>query len=498
MISRLIQRIGRTVRRHFPPSIRAILTLFYTGIFALLLAIILIVSYAFIRIAAAVQTQGELIQTANALAERIAFHDNQICIYPDTTLPGGNGSLRYCNGQPDGPPKLQLTIPANLSLRLQNIQGNLLYQSPTFARMIVPSNITNIALEGYIKEDTVQTQSGGAADLLTVPLQESSQHLIFGVLQIARTPAARMQGDNGIGVILLLSYPVLVVLGGFGSYALATRAFRPIKRLTQAARQISAGDLQQRVPVPLAHDDIHTLALAFNEMAARLDGAFARQRRFVADASHELRTPVAVIRSMTDVALAGEPTHEDAVAALREVNAEVERLSRLINTLLGLARADDGRLVVERETVRLDLLVADVAESVTPLAQERGLSLAARRLDSAQVAGDTAQIIQIIMCLVDNALNYTPAGGIINLSVVTADNMAQVAVSDTGMGITPDDLPHIFERFYRADAARARATGGSGLGLALALEFARAHGGTISVLSRVGQGSTFTLTLPLA
>ncbi len=494
----MIGRIGRTVRRHFPPSIRAVLTLFYTAIFAFLLAIILIVSYAFIRISTAVQTQGVLIQTANAMAQRLAFHGGQICLYPATTLPGGNGALPTCDGQPDGPPKLQLVIPGNVALRLQDIRGSVLYQSPTFARLIVPATITSTALEGVIKEDTVPVRTGGAADLLTVPVQESAQHLIFGVLQIARTPAERVQSDNGLGVILLLSYPVLVVLGGFGSYVLATRAFRPIKRLTQAARQIAGGDLQQRVPVPLAHDDIHTLAQTFNEMTARLERAFAHQRRFVADASHELRTPVAVIRSMTDVALVGEPTRAEALATLREVNAEAERLSRLINTLLGLARADDGRLPMDREVVQLDLLVADVVESVTPLAQERGLRLAARRLDAAQVVGDTAQLIQIIMCLVDNALNYTPADGLINLAVIVADGTAQVAVSDTGMGIAPADLPHIFERFYRADAARSRATGGNGLGLALALEFARALGGTITVLSQVGQGSTFTLTLPLA
>jgi two-component system OmpR family sensor kinase len=495
----MMRRAARAVRRHLPPSVRAQMTLFYTAGFAFLLAIIMIVSYAFIRVSAATQEFGALDKVASGLAERIALQNGHACLYANTPmLPGWRAAIPYCTGEPDGAPTVPLTVTSASMIRMLTLQGTVLYQSPAFAQLIIPNAATNDAVQGSIWRGVIQTSNGQHANLWSGSLLETGAtgHVLL-ILQVAQ-PTTILNSDNGLGIILFLSYPVLVVLGGFASYALATRAFRPIHRLTRAASNIAGGDLHQRVPVPLAHDDIHTLATTFNEMAARLESAFARQRRFVADASHELRTPVAVIRSMTDVTLAGEPSREEAVAALREVNAEVERMGRLINTLLGLARADDGRLEHDREIVRLDLLVADVVESVTPLAQERGLALAARRLDHAQVVGDTAQIIQIIMSLVDNALNYTPAGGIVTLAVEVVGDQAHVTVSDTGIGIGPNDLPHIFERFYRADAARSRVTGGSGLGLALALEFTHAHHGTLTARSRAGQGSSFTLALPQA
>jgi two-component system OmpR family sensor kinase len=496
----IIHRAARVVRRHLPPSVRAQMTLFYTAGFAFLLAIILIISYAFIRVSAVNQEFSALDTFAHGLAERIAYQNGRNCLYASTpALPGWNNAIHYCSGEPDGAPTVPLTVTSTSMIRMLKLDGkSIIYQSPAFAPLIVPDVATNVAMQGEIWRNQIQGRNGQHVDLWSGSLIETGQTgRVLLILQVAQ-PSTVITSDSGLGIILLLSYPVLVVLGGFASYALATRAFRPIHRLTRAASNIARGDLHQRVPVPLAHDDIHTLATTFNEMAARLESAFARQRRFVADASHELRTPVAVIRSMTDVTLAGEPSREEAVAALREVNAEVVRLGRLINTLLGLARADDGRLEHDHEIVRLDLLVADVVESVTPLAQERGLSLTARRLDHAQVAGDTAQIIQIIMSLVDNALNYTPNGGIVTLAVEVVGDQARVTVSDTGIGIGSNDLPHIFERFYRADAARSRVMGGSGLGLALAQEFTRAHTGALTVQSRVGQGSSFTLALPLA
>jgi two-component system, OmpR family, sensor kinase len=286
-----------------------------------------------------------------------------------------------------------------------------------------------------------------------------------------------------------------------GSYALASRAFRPIRRLTWAAHNISldTNDLSQRVPLPAARDDVRTMAQTFNEMLDRLDRSFTQQRRFVADASHELRTPVAVIRSMTDVALAQEEssTMQDYAAVLRDINAEAERLGKLINQLLTLARADDGQMRLDCDSVRLDLLADDVITSCAPLAEERGITLRSSKLTPATVAGDTARLIQAIMSLVDNALTYTNRGGLVTIAVKTKGRDALLAVTDTGIGIAANDLPHIFERFYRADPARSRAQGGSGLGLALVDGIARVHGGTIGVTSDPGKGSTFTMCLPL-
>jgi len=237
--------------------------------------------------------------------------------------------------------------------------------------------------------------------------------------------------------------------------------------------------------------------LIFNQMISRLERSFSQQRRFVADASHELRTPVAVIRSLTEVAISHPSTAEDSSLVLREVNSESERLGRLINDLLSLARADEGQIQLDHEPVRLDLLASDVVESLTPLAQERDISLQCGELISATVIGDAARLIQIIMSLVDNALNYTNPQGRVIVSVTTCQSHVHLSVQDTGIGISAQDKEHIFERFYRADPARSKAVGGSGLGLSIVDWLVRAHKGTVTVESELGHGSTFLVTLPL-
>jgi two-component system, OmpR family, sensor kinase len=303
---------------------------------------------------------------------------------------------------------------------------------------------------------------------------------------------------NSILVEFLLIMPFFLILGALGSYWLAGRAFRPIHRLTRTAQQIEAEDLHQRVLVPRARDEVQDLALTFNEMIARLDKAFTQQRRFVADASHELRTPVAAIRSITDVVLAQGATEEEYVNVLSEVNVVTERLGHLINDLLTLARADEGQVLLERKPVRLDLLATDVAESTESLAIERDITVLVEAQEPVLVLGDEVRLIQVILNLLHNAITYTNAGGKVTLIVKTGDKNALLTVHDTGIGIAPEHLEHIFERFYRADAARSRAAGGSGLGLAIVDWLVRAHKGTIAVESKVGEGTTFTVSLPLA
>jgi len=204
------------------------------------------------------------------------------------------------------------------------------------------------------------------------------------------------------------------------------------------------------------------------------------------------------VRNMTEVALAQPASTEDYVAVLREINAESERLGRLINDLLALARADEGQVLFDHDPVHLDLLATDVVESLEPLAAERKMTLRTGTLQPAIVLGDAARLIQVIMSLVDNGLIYNNAGGSVTVSVETCATHAHLIVADTGIGIAPKDLEHIFERFYRADPARSKAQGGSGLGLAIVDWVVRAHKGTISVESALGRGSTFMVTLPLA
>jgi len=349
-------------------------------------------------------------------------------------------------------------------------------------------------LHGASWKGTITARNGQSVRLYSAALIDNGK--VFGVAQVGESLASLDTTLHSVLVEFLLIVPFVLLLSAFGSYWLATNAFAPIKRLTRAARRIKDGDLQQRVPVPLAKDEVQSLALTFNEMIERLNKAFMQQRRFAADASHELRTPVAAIRSMTDVVLAQDAAPEEYVTVLREVNNEAERLGHLITDLMALAHADEGLKLFEREPVRLDLLAADVAATTEPLAAERGITLEVDNHEPAIVMGDEARLIQVIMNLLANAITYTNAGGKVKLSVQVKHNGACLTVRDTGIGIAPEHLPHIFERFYRADPARS--TGHSGLGLAIVDWVVHAHGGAISVESQVGQGTAFIVALPLA
>jgi len=301
-----------------------------------------------------------------------------------------------------------------------------------------------------------------------------------------------------VAVQLMLIAPVALLLSALGSYWLAARAFVPIDRLTRAARRIKARDLQQRVPVPHTHDEVRYLALTLNEMIDHLEQAFIRQRRFVADASHELRTPVTVIRSKTEMALLQIFQPEDYMSLFRTIHTESERLGRLISDLLALARADEGQVQLEREIVRFDLLVEAVTATLEPLAAEYNVAMAVEAKEPVSVLGDEARLMQVVINLLENAILYTNAGGRVCVSVHSKNAHVYLIVHDTGIGIAPEHLPHIFDRFYRVDPARVRTEGGnSGLGLAIVDWTVKAHDGSIAVESQLGQGSTFTVVFPL-
>jgi heavy metal sensor kinase len=284
-----------------------------------------------------------------------------------------------------------------------------------------------------------------------------------------------------------------------GSYWLAGRSFAPIQRLAETARKIKAGDLHQRVPVSPVRDEVQYLALTLNEMLDSLDQSFSRQRRFVADASHELRTPVAVIRNKAEVALLRPRSPDDYCTVLHSIHAETERLSHLISDLLALARGDEGQARFEREAVHLDQLVESVAGNAEGLANARGIRMTVQASQPVTLVGDEARLIQVLMNLLDNAIRYTNPGGEVQVKLQASGATAQLVVRDTGIGVAPEHLPHLFERFYRADAARQR-TGGSGTGLGLSIVewIVRNHAGSVVVQSQVGHGSCFTVTLPLA
>ncbi|MHB8596324.1 MAG: sensor histidine kinase [Ktedonobacteraceae bacterium] len=488
------------LRRRWTPGIRVQLTLLYTAVFAVLLLLFGFILYTALDTSLSTGIDTTLQLRAQQIADGISSDGDKISIQDVTgELPGLTGQTQTnqtSNAHTTGQQSAQSDVTIGTLIRVLDTQAHISYISPAFHALVVPTVSITDPLHGIAWQGTILARRGQAVRLYSMALKENGT--IFGVLQVGESLAQLDATLRSIVIALLIIDPFVLLLSAFGSYWLAKRAFRPILYLTRTAREIKAGDLHRRVPVPRARDEVYDLALTLNDMIGRLDQAFTQQRRFVADASHELRTPVTVIRSMTDIALENGLSFEECIAVLSDVNAEAERLGQLVSDLLALARADEAQLPLDHEPVRLDLLAVDVVATMEPLAFERGITLQVQTTEPTTVLGDTARLIQMMMGLVDNALTYTNAPGTVTLTVIRDGSQACLKVSDTGIGIAPEDAAHIFERFYRTDPARSRVAGGNGLGLSIVDWIVRVHHGSISVESQVGQGSTFTVTLPLA
>jgi len=342
---------------------------------------------------------------------------------------------------------------------------------------------------------------GGRLLVYSVPVAKSGQ-LAAGIVQLARSLTEQDQSLATLGNILFAGSAV-VTLAVFGvAWVMSGAALRPIQRITETAHAIGAErDFSRRVDYAGPADEVGRLATTFNEMLTELQAAYRQaeqalqaQRRLVADASHELRTPLTTIRGNLGLLRRDPPIDaEDRAAVIADMVDETDRLTRLANDLLTLARADAGR-PLRRESILIRPLIDDVCRQAKLLGP--GRTIECENALEASVAGDRDAIKQVLLILLDNALKYTPPGGTISISTALTDGQVALSLRDTGAGIAPDALPHIFERFYRSDTSRTGA--GAGLGLAIAKELIEAQRGAIHVESRVGQGSLFTVTLPAA
>lgn len=320
---------------------------------------------------------------------------------------------------------------------------------------------------------------------------------VVGVLEVGQSREEVVEALDALTTIILLATPLTLIAASLGGWFLARRALAPIDDMTRLARHISAEDLSARLDMQLPDDELGRLARTFDDMIARLDAAFRRQRQFTADASHELRTPLTALKGQVEVALNRERSPADYQTVLATVNDEADRLIRLVGSLLTFTRADAGEIPLEREAVSLGDAVEAVVEQIAPMADERGISVAVEPGPPALVWADESLLLQLLLNLVDNALKYTQPGGSVTLSWRVASNNAILEVRDTGIGIPAEHLPLIFDRFYRVDRARGRADGSTGLGLAISRWIVEAHGGEIGVDSEPGSGSTFTVRFPL-
>lgn len=303
-----------------------------------------------------------------------------------------------------------------------------------------------------------------------------------------------------IGCAFLISIPLALLAASFGGYFLAKKSLAPIAEMSRSAEAITAKNLHERLPVKNERDELGLLAGKFNELLARLDQSFEQQRRFMADASHELRTPVAIVRGESDVILGKENRDE---AEYREsfsiVQSEAERMTRIIEDLFTLARVDAGQQPLQKDAIYLDEILADAVKSFRTVANNRRVKLEFEMPEEMKFSGDAQLLRRLFSNLIDNALKHAKS-----CVKITAERLADsyvINVADDGVGVSPEAQPHIFERFYRADKARSRnanasAGSGAGLGLAISKFIAEAHGGTLALAESDSRGSIFTVRFP--
>jgi two-component system, OmpR family, sensor kinase len=303
---------------------------------------------------------------------------------------------------------------------------------------------------------------------------------------------------------LLIVFPLILglsVTAGWYISGRATVALAGVDRITTEVADITDGrSLHRRLPPDSSSEELVRLTMQLNSMIERLESSFSALRRFTSDASHELKTPLAVLRADVERAMHAQPHSNEQLVALEEALQETTRMADLVESLLTLARADEGRFDIHREPVLMEQLTREVLETALILGEHAGIKVTMPVVDEAVVLGDRKRLRQLFLNLVTNALKYTPRGGDVELSLSRGEQEVSFSVRDTGIGISAADLPHVFERFWRADRARSRVgeRGGFGLGLAIGQWIAQAHGGSLTVQSRLHRGSTFTVTLPLA
>lgn len=470
-------------------SIRLRLALCYGALFAVILPLVTLLAYA-------IHERGQYDSLDSTLVVSVGH------VAAEATLSANGPHLIQGSGDPE------------IVFRLYNSNGRLRESTPGTEQL--PSVDPRTTLRGpagppydvlarFVPSfDWSSPAPAGAFGLLTTPAQRWRVYVLpfhgagtsSGYIE-ALTPLGRLDASIQAFRLLLPILSLTSLIGALGgSWAIAGKALRPIASMTRTAQTITLShDLSRRIEVPPHRDELGRLADTFNAMLSGIENASQAQQRFVSDASHELRAPLTAIQGNLEL-LRRHPGMSEAEReeALGEMAREADRLTRLVADLLALARADVG-MPLKQRLVDLDAVVLDAFRSARQLA--RGQTLALDPFEPAQVNGDEDRLKQLVLILLDNALKYTLAGEQVTVGLRQSEGGVEILVRDTGVGIAPEDLPHVFERFYRADPGRSRDPGGTGLGLPIAQWIAEQHGGKITLESQVGHGTLAVIRLPL-
>lgn len=465
-------------------SIRVRLTLGYLAVLTAILVVFSAVVYTFLGISLLNEVDRTLWDRAAQVGAVIATQNDPLTVVR--------------TGLIDLPPLDVFSTPA-VYIQVIRGDGSVARQSHNLGEQRLPldADLLAINLRNQPALKTLVLENGVRLRMVSVPISVAGE--VVGAVQVGQ-PLIEVDATlHRVLVLLMGGIIVTVVVAGGVGLLMSWLALRPIDRITQTAGKIArAQDLGRRLPVPTTDDEVGRLVSTFNAMLERLDQLFQAQQRLGADVSHELRTPLTTIRGNVDLLRRGAADDlAERAAALDAIEGEVDRMSRLVADLLLLAQAEAGTQL-EKQPVELDTLILEVYRqaqlmSATQFPAGERVTICLGHEDQAIIEGDPDRLKQLLLNLIDNALKYTSSGGTVTISLHRDQEWVRVSVEDTGVGIPPDVLPHIFDRFYRAQREGRK---GVGLGLSIARWIAEAHGGRLSVESEVGQGTTFTLWLP--
>lgn len=382
----------------------------------------------------------------------------------------------------------------NELMQIYNSNGTLVQNFGPDVDSANVQTLVNDALAGENSFLTTVTTDNQPVRLYAIPLLFPFN--IRFVLVVGQLTSGILTTLHTFRYVLLIAGVSVIVLAGAGGLFLASRVLKPVQHITKTAQEIGESDLSRRIDVK-NDDELGRLATTLNGMIARLEEAFNRQRQFTADASHELRTPLAIMQAESTLALSKERTEAEYRKSLETISQESAYMSAVIGKLLFLARSDAGKEPLHFEDIDLKDLIISLSSSVEALAQDKGIKFATDAPENLIVTGDKVKLRQLFINILENAIRYTLQDGSVMVTLTQKEGRAITAITDTGIGIPEEHLPHIFERFYRVDKARSRAEGGVGLGLAIAKYIAESHGGKIEVESTVGKGTTFIVSIPL-
>jgi heavy metal sensor kinase len=451
-------------------TLRARLTLWYAGIMAVGLFFYGAAVYSILVISLTRQVDETLASTADEIRQTFRRDVRGVSFSP-----------------------LALDLTASIYAQVWDADGTLVARNAP----VLDQPLDAASLAGTRSSYSTVRLEGISLRVLTYPLVTTPEGELLGHLQLAASLQTVEAARQLVLSVLVIGGVLAVGFAALVGWSTAATALRPLDAVTEAALQITrADDLSRRLPLHgPPRDEVGRLIAAFNETLERLERVFETQRRFMADVSHELRTPLTVIRGNMDLIRRTGTADAESLEALV---SEVDRMTRMVQDILLLSQAESGKLPLARDLVELDTLMLEVFQQAKLLAQGRQ-EVRLGQEDQASVIGDRDRLKQVLLNLVANAVEHNPPGGVVTMALACLGEWARFTVSDTGTGVPKEELPHIFERFYRVDRSRRRsAGGGAGLGLSIAYWITRMHNGRIEVASEEGRGTTFSVWLPLA